>query len=110
MSNKIESKNSAWLMELSEQEQQAVAGGFARGMFSDFFFQQTDIRSFAENRINFLGEDANSSGSSSSKTGYMFSQTTLAFSLFPSTSRSSRYSAPGLMGSIFNLLRGGFDS
>jgi len=52
MSNKIESKIPAWLMELSEQEQQAVAGGF--GMFAIFFFQQTDIRSFAENQINFF--------------------------------------------------------
>jgi len=42
-------------MELSEQEQQAVAGGFARGMFSDFFFQQTDIRFCRKSNQFFLG-------------------------------------------------------
>jgi len=40
MSNKIESKIPAWLMELSEQEQQAVAGGLHEVCLAIFLFSR----------------------------------------------------------------------
>ena len=79
MSDDINKKDSEFLTELSNQEQETVAGGFNLGKFGYFFFQQTDIESIADHQSNISGNNGGLSGSSSSKAGYRFSQTTLAF-------------------------------
>lgn len=79
MSDDITKKDSEFLTELSNQEQETVAGGFNLGKFGYFFFQQTDIESIADHQSNISGNNGGLSGSSSSKAGYRFSQTTLAF-------------------------------
>lgn len=101
MSDDIEPKDSELLMELSEQEQETVAGGCAMGGLA-FFFQQTDIETFAEDHTSFSGR--NISGSSSSRTGYKFSQTTFGF-IFPFNSRGRRQRGRGMMGNMFNLFQ-----
>lgn len=81
MSDDINKKDSEFLTELSNQEQETVAGGFNLGKFGYFFFQQTDIESIADHQSN-ISANNGVSGSSSSKAGYKFSQTTLAFGSF----------------------------
>ena len=71
--NKI--KNSELITELSENEQQTLTGGRT---FDNFFFQRTNINSFASNDLNI--SSGNSSLSSSQRSGYSFSQITLGFS------------------------------
>ena len=72
------------LMELSEAEQESLAGGnsLAAG-FDAVFFQQTEINTFAEDQTNISNTDGNLSISSLSRTGYSFRQTTLAFFWVP---------------------------
>jgi hypothetical protein len=66
-----------FLAELSEQEQEAIAGGFGlEDFFGSFFFQKTDIDTFAEDRTN-ISNDV----SISRRTGYKLSQITLAFTM-----------------------------
>jgi len=81
VSNQIESQDSELIVELSEQELEAVAGGRLHGHHSalptglnDFFFQQTNIQSFASNEAHVSDAGA----SSKQETGYTFSQTTIA--------------------------------
>lgn len=81
MSDPINSTNPELLVELSEQEQETVAGGCALAGFSYFFFQQTDIDTFAENEAE-VSDSNGFRGSSLARTGYRFSQTTLAFGSF----------------------------
>lgn len=78
MADDINKKDSQFLTELSNQEQETVAGGFNLGKLGYFFFQQTDIESIADHQTNISGGNNGVSGSSSSKAGYRFSQTTLA--------------------------------
>ncbi|MDZ8053119.1 MAG: CTB family bacteriocin [Aulosira sp. ZfuVER01] len=73
MSNYIEPRNSELFIELSEQQQEAAAGGL------DFVFQQTNIASFASNEINI--SDGISSISYKNQSGYTLSQTTIGFHL-----------------------------
>lgn len=100
MSDDIEPKDFELLVELSEQEQETVAGGCAMGGFAAFFFQQTDIETFAEDHTSFSGRALK--GSSSSRTGYKFSQTTFGFSFFPFNRRGRRRHGRGMMGNIFD--------
>ena len=82
--SKINSSNhSEVLMELSEAEQESLAGGndLATG-FDAVLFQQTEINTFAEGQINISNNDGNLAASSLSRTGYSFRQTTLAFFSF----------------------------
>jgi len=103
MSDPIESKNPEFLVELSEPEQESVAGGFAlEDMFESFFFQQTDIDTFAEAQFN----DSQTGRSSLQRTGYRLSQITLAFTSPRFGGGRSRYRRSRRMGGIFNLLRG----
>ncbi|MBW4627908.1 MAG: CTB family bacteriocin [Brasilonema octagenarum HA4186-MV1] len=98
MSNDITSKNCELLTELSEQEQEVVSGGRSRSSFElrDFFFQRTNVRSFANSGFNALQSGA----SLSDQSGYMYSQTTLAIgSLFMGSGRSRR--SRGLSGNNF---------
>lgn len=73
------------LMELSETEQESLAGGnsLAAG-FDAVFFQQTEINTFAESQADISNNDGDLSASSLSRTGYSFRQTTLAFFSFGS--------------------------
>lgn len=104
MSDDIKSKNPELLVELPEQEQESVVGGFGfEDFFGSFFFQQTDIASSAEKQTNIFRNDG-TSGSTLARTGYRSSQTTLAFNSFP-FSRKSRYRTRMLMNAIFKFLR-----
>jgi hypothetical protein len=75
---------SSLLQELSEVEQESLTGGLSTELGLDnFFFQKTDIRTFGSSDVNISGNG--SSGSSSQRTGYSFSQITIGFnSLFRS--------------------------
>jgi len=104
MSNLNHSKNNKFLTELSEQEQEATAGGCAFAGLDFFFFQQTDIETTAENQTSISGMNG-FSGSSLGRTGYRFSQTTLAFgSLFGGRRNRSYIRSP--RASIFSHLFG----
>ena len=89
------------LRELPESEQESVAGGFAMDMFDSFFFQQTDISTFAEAEFN----DSQTDRSGLRRTGYRLSQLTLAFTS-PRFGGGRARSGRSRMGSIFNFLRG----
>lgn len=102
MSDHTEPEDSEFLTELSDQEQETVTGGFDLGGFNFFFFQTTDITSFAERQSNASGNGGNVSGSTSANAGYRFSQTTLAFSSF---GRGRRRSLPPMfITHILNLI------
>jgi hypothetical protein len=73
MSNHIEPNNSELFLELSEQEQETVSGGY------DVFLQKTDIATFANHEANY--SDGVNSTSSKSQTGYTLSQFTIGFNL-----------------------------
>lgn len=102
MSTYKELENSQLLIQLSEQEQEAMAGGLALQGFDYFFFQQTDIRSFADNQLNV----SDAGLSSSQQTGYSFSQTTIAIGspVFSQGGRCHRHASISL-GSLFRLLQ-----
>ncbi|MBF2065101.1 MAG: hypothetical protein IGS39_11870 [Calothrix sp. C42_A2020_038] len=75
--NKI--KNSKFITELSENEQETLTGGRASSFgFDNFFFQRTDINSFASNDLNI--SSGNNNLSSSQRSGYSLSRITLGFS------------------------------
>lgn len=93
------------LTELSEQEQQAVTGGVSLDDFAYFFFQQTAIESFADDQTTLSANGGNPKVSSSSKTGYKFFQTTLAFSVPIFNKRRSRGGANMSIGSLLNFLQ-----
>jgi hypothetical protein len=72
-------EDSEIITELSDKEQEILTGGRASSFgFDNFFFQRTDINSFASNDLNI--SSGNSSLSSSQRSGYSFSQITLGFS------------------------------
>ena len=90
-------------LELSEKEQEAVVGGFGwEDFFSSFFFQRTDIDTFAD------AQDKFTDGSSiSRRTGYKLSRITLAFTIpsFGGSSRRRSRSRSNRMSNIFNLFQ-----
>ncbi|GAA6622990.1 hypothetical protein [Scytonema sp. NUACC26] len=87
------------LTNLLSQEEQKINGGINPANFETFFFQQTEITSFAEDSTN-ISNNGNLNISSNSRTGYSFRQITLGFtSLF---SRNSRFNPISL---IFRLFR-----
>lgn len=102
MSDEIKVEDAELLKELSEPEQEAVAGGFGLGdIFSSFFFQKTDIDTSAEadTHIAPLGI------SSSRRTGYSSSQVTLAFTTSSFGGRKSRRPGRSRMNNIFSLFQ-----
>jgi hypothetical protein len=103
MSQMTEFKDSNLLVELSDQEQETVAGGASlRDLFGSIFFQQTDIDTSAEAITTFDGGSA----SAIRRTGYKMSQTTISIPILAlfggGGRRSSRRS------NVFSLLRGLF--
>lgn len=92
-------KDAELFTELSELEQETVGGGCFFDMFESFFFQQTDIRTFAEAEAN----DSTTNSSASQRTGYSFSQTTLAFTSPRFSRRRSGYGRRSRFSSLFNL-------
>jgi hypothetical protein len=91
------------LVELSEPEQEAVVGGFGwEDFFGSFFFQKTDIDTFAD------AQDKFTDGSSiSRRTGYKLSRITLAFTMpfFGGSSRRRSRSRTTRMPNIFSLFQ-----
>jgi hypothetical protein len=71
--NHIEPNNSELFIELSEQEQEAVAGGY------DVFLQKTDMATYGNNETT--ASDGARSFSSKNQTAYMLSQITIGFNL-----------------------------
>jgi len=100
MSDQIKIKQPELLKDLSEPEQEVVAGGFGwEDIFSSFFFQKTDIDTFAE------ADTQIAPGISvSRRTGYRSSQITLAFTSSGSGGRRSRFGR-ARMWNVFSLLR-----
>ncbi|TVP59678.1 MAG: hypothetical protein EA343_19365 [Nodularia sp. (in: Bacteria)] len=78
MSENNTSNNLFVFQDLTEEEQESLAGGQSEGVIgtSNFFFQKTDIETEADNNLN-LAEDE--SGSQSTK--YNLSQITMASSI-----------------------------
>ncbi|MCF2145558.1 hypothetical protein IQ276_003630 [Desmonostoc muscorum LEGE 12446] len=78
MSENTESQKSELLRELSEEEQEASSAGQSTNILSEsnFIIQQTNIQTDAYSNLNFATGD-----SSSQKTGYNLSQTTIGFSI-----------------------------
>lgn len=103
MSDHTEAKDSELLIELTEPEQEVVTGGdrnMNMDMFESFFFQKTEISTFADAETNFSSTGI----SSSHRTGYHLSQITLAFTSPRSGRNRSRYGR-SWMSNIFKLLR-----
>jgi hypothetical protein len=87
MSEPTQSENPKLFVELSEQEQETIAGGFdLSDLFGFFFFDQSDIDTSATNAVSFSRGDGNIS--SLSNTNYRSRRTTLAFGI--PMSRSGR--------------------
>jgi hypothetical protein len=106
MSDEIKTTDTELLTELSESEQEAVTGGVSLADdFASFFFQQTAIETFADDQTTLSANGGNPKVSSSSKTGYKFFQTTLAFSIPVFSKRRSRGGANMSIGSLFNFLQ-----
>lgn len=101
MSDSREDNLSQFLEDLSAQKQESIAGGFGlEDFFSSFFFQKTDIDTFADARTN-LSNDL----SVSRRTGYKLSQITLEFTIpFFGGRRNSR-ARKARMGNIFSLFQ-----
>jgi hypothetical protein len=102
MSDQIKLKDTELLQELSEPEQEAVAGGFGLGdIFSSFFFQKTDIETYAEADTHI----APAGISASRRTGYRLSQVTLAFTSLSFGGRRSRRPGRSRLNNVFNLFQ-----
>ncbi len=102
MSDQIKLKDTELLQELSEPEQEAVAGGFGlEDIFSSFFFQKTDIDTSAEDNTHIAPMGI----SNSRRTRYRLSQVTLAFTSFSSGRRRSRRPGRSRLNNIFNLFQ-----
>ncbi|MDZ4871376.1 MAG: hypothetical protein CLLPBCKN_000764 [Chroococcidiopsis cubana SAG 39.79] len=108
MSEPNEDKSDRLLDELSDREQEAVVGGFGwEDFFGSFFFQKTDIDTFAD------AQDKFTDGSSiSRRTSYKLSQITLAFTmpLFGGSGRRRSRSSSSRMRNIFNLFQSFWDN
>ncbi|MEH2309357.1 hypothetical protein [Nostoc sp.] len=81
MSENTKSQNPKWFRDLSEKEQETLAAGQipnlpdeAMPVESNFFLQQTNIQTTADNTLNLANGDV-----SSQKTKYIFSKVTLGF-------------------------------
>ncbi|OKH21207.1 hypothetical protein NIES593_16460 [Hydrococcus rivularis NIES-593] len=89
MSKPIKLENSELLVELSEQEQETVVGGFDLGnLFGFFFFDQTEIDTSASHAVSFPLKTSHVS--SLSNTNYSLRRTSLVFGI--PMSRSNRRS------------------
>jgi hypothetical protein len=73
--NYIEENKSELFIELSEQEQEVVAGGY------DVLLQKTDIATYGNNETT--ASDGARTFSSKSQTAYILSQITIGFNLAP---------------------------
>ncbi|MDJ0702985.1 MAG: hypothetical protein QNJ46_06860 [Leptolyngbyaceae cyanobacterium MO_188.B28] len=100
LSNHVEA-----LMELSETEQESLAGGNSlTAGFDAVIFQQTEINTFAEDQTNISNADGNLSASSLTRTGYSFRQTTLAFFSFGSGGGGFQNNPLSMIASFFRGL------
>ncbi len=95
MSDNMQPKNADFLADLSEAEQESLAAGRLQPIGDYFFFQKTDIDTFADNQYNFANRR-----SAAQKTGYRLSQITLAFG----SGSSDNEQASQRFNFIFNLL------
>lgn len=71
-----------YLVEVPDSEQEQITGGCGFGGWQFFYFDQTNIESFANNDSDFSGSGGiggQITGSSRSSTAYRLSRTTLAF-------------------------------
>lgn len=101
MSQPDESESKLFV-ELSEQEQEMVVGGFDLGdLFGFFFFDQTEIDTSASHSLSFSRK--NSDFSSSSNSDYKLRRTTIAFGM-PRLGSSSRGSS-SVSGRGFSSIR-----
>lgn len=102
MSDFINKTDSEWISDLSEQEQETLKAGFTDFIAGDFFFfQDTDIQSIAANQTSLTGDD----GLSRQKSGYTYSQVTLAFGSFVADVGQSLQKSP-VIGGMINKLFG----
>jgi hypothetical protein len=104
MSDQVKGKDAELLQELSEPEQEAVAGGFGlEDLFSSFFFQKTDIDTSAEDNTHIAPVGI----SNSRRTRYRLSQVTIAFTTPYSSFARRRSRRPGRsrLNNIFNLFQ-----
>jgi len=101
MSLDIKPQQPELFIDLSEKKQETVSGG---GSFdiSDFFFQKTDIATFANNETRV--SDGNRSISSKQQTGYMLSQITMGFSGGGIRRRRSSRSSRSFFNMLFGLM------
>ncbi|MBC1224109.1 hypothetical protein GNF10_13585 [Nostoc sp. UCD121] len=78
MSENTKFHNPEWLSDLSEEEQENLAAGQIANIpgGSNFFIQQTNIKSAADNTLNLVSGDV-----SSQKTRYSLSQFTIGSSI-----------------------------
>jgi hypothetical protein len=101
MSQITKFKDSEFFVELSDKEQETVAGGAGLAdLFGSIFIQHTDIDTSAEAITTLDGGNA----SAIRRTGYKMSQTTISIpilALFGGGGRRSRHARTN----IFNLLR-----
>jgi len=102
MSQMTKFKDTDLLVELSDREQETVAGGAnLQDLFGSIFFQQTDIDTSAEATTTF-----NDGTSATRRTGYKLSQTTFSIpllSLFAGGRRRSRRSRMNMFSLLFSL-------
>ncbi|MBD2507909.1 hypothetical protein H6G91_11575 [Nostoc muscorum FACHB-395] len=78
MSENTKFHNSEWFRDLSEEEQETLAAGQITNIpgGSNFFIQQTNIQTAADNTLNLVSGDV-----SSQKTRYSLSQFTIGSSI-----------------------------
>jgi hypothetical protein len=114
MTHDLDHQTAPLFMEVSETEQEQISGGCGFGGWNFFYFDQTDIESYASNDSNMSGSGGiggQITGSSRSSSAYRLSRTTLAFGGFFGGSRYglSRWGGfmsphQGLMGFLAGLL------
>jgi hypothetical protein len=103
MSQMTKFKDTDLLVELSDREQETVAGGAGlQDLFGSIFFQQTDIDTSAEATTTF-----NDGTSATRRTGYKLSQTTFSIPLLSlfggGGGRRSRRSRMNMFSLLFSL-------
>ncbi|MBX9257867.1 hypothetical protein H1Q63_28755 [Desmonostoc muscorum CCALA 125] len=104
MSENTKSQKSELLRELSEKEQEASSAGQSTNILSEsnFIIQQTNIQTDAYSNLTLANGD-----SSSQKTGYNLSQTTIGFSITSGIPKSNQNK--NMLNSIItNILKGLF--
>lgn len=104
MSGDIKPQAPELFLAISEQEQENISGGCSNHSelaISNFFFQKTNIETFANSAINLSG--SNGSISSVQQTGYKFSQIIFGFSMGVKGNKGSSSRRFSLLNMIFNM-------